>query len=133
MSEILQQLQDERAKLQQQIQDLQKKVNALSECEKIFKTTQPKSVPQAGVPSRTFAAQTPQTDNVKHADIAEKILRERGPLTADAIAGLFEDEGRTTTTNSLRTILSREKGKRFDRTADGKWKLHTAGKSAGKK
>jgi predicted HTH transcriptional regulator len=129
VSEILQQLQDERGKLQQQIQDLQKKVDALLECEKIFKTTQPKAAPQVGVPTRELTTPAP-LENTKHADIAEKILRERGPLTADAIARLFKDEGRTTTTNSLRTILSREKGKRFERNKKGEWFVKKGHKGA---
>ena len=132
MDEFLKRIQDERTKLEKEVEEAQRKINALTECEKIFKTTQAKPAPRAGVPTRELTTPTP-LNNIKHADITEKILRERGPLTVDAIARLFADEGRKTTTNSLRTILSREKGKRFERTADGKWKLHTAGKGASKK
>ena len=120
MDEFLKRIQDERTKLEKEAEEAQRKINALTECEKIFKTVQAKPAPQAGVPSRELTAPAPQ-ENTKHADIAEKILRERGSLTVDAIARLFEDEGKKTTTNSLRTILSREKGKRFERNKKGEW------------
>lgn len=147
MDTLLQRIRDERVALEQQIVDLQKKVSALVACEEIFlangtnedevkpvssgkpvkpikptKPVKPANVPRAGTPTRAFTAPA-KPDTPKHADIAEKILRERGPLTVIEIARLFEDEGRTTTANSLRTILSREKGKRFDMDNGGKWKM----------
>jgi hypothetical protein len=129
---------EQRGRLQQEIEERQKKLDALRTCEEIFKggETRPvKSAPVQSKPPRSIRQPIPSTphqatNDIKHADIAEKILRERGPLTADAIARLFEDEGRKTTTNSLRTILSREKGKRFERNAKGEWRIKKAHKGA---
>lgn len=56
-------------------------------------------------------------------DVAEEILREKGPLETRALTNLInERQGKESTINTIFVGLNRLKGKRFERV-DGKWDL----------
>ena len=52
------------------------------------------------------------------------LLKDHGPLTATELFGYLKEQGwERTSVNSVNTQLSRHRGKRFDKDAEGKWFL----------
>ena len=115
--ELQSELERAQSALRQAQQEVIKVEERIKYCEELLQQLE-----QEKVARRKERAESPQA-GATTADLAKQIIEKYGPLKTQDIHKRLEELGKVTSVNSLYTILSRQKGKMFDKNQEGIWSI----------